>query len=137
MGILRIRFVRNLILIGLGTACIGVDGAFLDLFPSVIFYLTLEYLWFESSVDPIRVMIVLTLHSITCFANLNVTYVVILVLYMLSLLWRDYFLKTFVPFVLYSTSLYVTFVMMGTHWIGTAIVSLLSLMFWRVKLEEV
>ncbi len=137
MGILRTHFVRSFVLLALGTICIVVDGAFFDLFPSMIFYLILEYLWFESNLDPIRVMSVLAFHSIACFANLSVGHIVLFILYALSLLWRDYFLKPFIPFMIYSLSLCATFMFMGSNWMGSVLVSLLSLCLWRVKLEEV
>ncbi len=137
MGILRTHFVRSFVLLALGTICIVVDGAFFDLFPSMIFYLILEYLWFESNLDPIRVMSVLAFHSIACFANLSVGHIVLFILYALSLLWRDYFLKPFFPFMIYSLSLCATFMFMGSNWMGSVLVSLLSLCLWRVKLEEV
>ncbi|HBT39991.1 MAG: Uncharacterized protein XD58_0341 [Thermotoga sp. 50_1627] len=137
MGILRTHFARGLVLLGFGTLCIVIDGAFFDLFPSIVFYLVLEYLWFESSFDPIRVMAVLMFHSIACFANLSVGHIVLFILYALSLLWREYFLKPFFPFAIYSLSLCVTFVFIGSNWIGSVLVSLLSLSLWRVKLEEV
>ncbi|WP_448517117.1 hypothetical protein [Pseudothermotoga sp.] len=129
--------MRSFVLLALGTICIVVDGAFFDLFPSMIFYLILEYLWFESNLDPIRVMSVLTFHSIACFANLSVGHIVLFILYALSLLWRDYFLKPFFPFMIYSLSLCATFMFMGSNWMGSVLVSLLSLCLWRVKLEEV
>lgn len=110
MAVLKSRLSRNLTLLGIGTVCIVADGAFFDLFPSLIFYMTLEYLWFESVFDPLRVMIVLMFHSIACFANLHVGYIILFVLYVLSLVWREYFLKAFVPFLIYSASLCTTFV---------------------------
>jgi len=137
VGILRSHFSRSLFLLGFGMLCIVVDGAFFDLFPSIVFYLVLEYLWFESRLDPIRVMSVLVLHSIACFANLSVGHIVVFILYVLSLLWREYFLKPFFPFAIYSLSVCVTFVFMKSNWIGSVLVSLLSLILWRVKIEEV
>ncbi len=137
MSVLKSRLSRNLTLFGIGTACIVLDGGFFDLFPSLILYMLLEYLWFESVFDPLRVMIVLMFHSIACFADLHIGYIVLFILYVLSLVWREYFLKAFVPFLIYSAALCVSFVFMKSHWIGAVIFSLLGLTLWRVRIEKV
>lgn len=136
MRILSTRWVRNLILIAVGTICIILDGAFLDLFPSLIFYLALEYLWFESGLDVLRVMIILTFHSVACFGNIRIVYVVLFALHESFLLWRELFLKPFVPFVIYLVTICFICSIMGSYWIGAVAVTLVALSLWRGKVVE-
>jgi len=137
VGVLRIRWFRSSILISIGIACFILDGAFFDLFPSIILYLALEYLWFESELSAVRMMIVLTLHSIACFGNIRIAYIVLLALYGSFLLWRDYFLKPFVPFIVYLVSLCFVWLIMGSHWIGVIVVTSIASLLWGVRIEKI
>ncbi len=119
-----------------GVLVLAVDSAYFDLFTLLIPYLAVEYLIFSSIVSIVRVMVILTIHSALCFQSQNFFHLMIFATYVFFITTREYFLKPFIPFLLYNIAVTVLLFFEGSSLIMTIILSILSMSIWRINLEK-
>ncbi|MFN3283321.1 MAG: hypothetical protein ACK40Q_03720 [Pseudothermotoga sp.] len=115
---------------------IAIDGAYFDLFSLLIPYLAVEYLKFSGTVSILRVMSVLIIHSALCFGSIRFVHLLIFAAYVVFVVTREYFLKPFFPFLLYNITVSTLLIVEGSFWVISVIVMILSLLTWRIKIEE-
>ncbi|MFN4190003.1 MAG: hypothetical protein ACK4E2_03290 [Pseudothermotoga sp.] len=119
-----------------GIVVLSIDGAYFDLFSLLIPYLAVEYLKFSGTVSILRVMSVLIIHSALCFGSINFVHLLIFAAYVVFVVTREYFLKPFFPFLLYNITVSALLIVEGSFWVMSVIVMILSLLTWRIKIEE-
>ncbi|WP_157723354.1 hypothetical protein [Pseudothermotoga thermarum] len=115
-------------------AILGVivfDGVYFDLFPLLILYMVFEYLRFKSSVDALRVLIVLFIHSAVCFKTITIAHLILLSTYVVFLIVRDYFLNSFVPFFSYVLCVSLIVFLKGSYLPSVLLLCALNLLLWR------
>lgn len=119
-----------------GIVVLSIDGAYFDLFSLLIPYLAVEYLKFSGTVSLLRVMSVLIIHSALCFGSISFVHLLIFAAYVVFVVTREYFLKPFFPFLLYNITISALLIVEGSFWVMSVIVMILSLLTWRIKVEE-
>lgn len=115
---------------------LAFDGAYFDIFPLIIPYMALEYLKFTKIADSLRVLVILIIHSSLCFQRINFIYVLIFATYISFIIMREYFLKPFLPFLIYIFSIGLLTIVADSCWITSLILTTSSLFLWRSKLEK-
>lgn len=119
-----------------GIVVLSIDGAYFDLFSLLLPYLAVEYLKFSGTVSILRVMSVLIIHSSLCFGSISFVHLLIFAAYIVFVVTREYFLKPFFPFLLYNITVSALLIVEGSFWVMSMIVMILSLLTWRIKIEE-
>lgn len=119
-----------------GILVLAFDGAYFDLFSLLIPYLAVEYLKFSGIISILRVMSVLIIHSALCFRSINFLHLMIFAVYVVFIVTREYFLKPFLPFLLYNIVVSFLLIVEGSFWVMSLSFMILSLLIWRIKFEE-
>ncbi len=119
-----------------GIVVLSIDGAYFDLFSLLIPYLAVEYLKFSGTLSILRVMSVLIIHSALCFGSISFVHLLIFAAYVVFVVTREYFIKPFFPFLLYNITVSALLIVEGSFWVMSVIMMILSLLTWRIKIEE-